>query len=427
MPCLRWTEALPTEQSQSSASRSTSTSASADEKKKSSACSSALPIQASSFLSRLPNHISLSDLALPGTHETLARSGWPVSQCQTRSVLQQLNGGVRFFDIRIGIKRFHSASASASALDSAHAQQSQCGATVGARAEKSESESESGRAALKVKSPLDEQRKDWRMWAFHGITDQKMDFGRVLMDVSQWLSAVGKGETVVLSLKPEGGMKVTPDEWVDFLYEAYIDPNEAWWYLKDEIPRLKDVRGRMVLFSRFGRQEGRQDRLGRWGINARRWPDGLDDVFSFHLTNPAQSVHIQDAYKMSGIMSSSTALRKVELIGTLLDKKRADAPSLALNFCNGSSFPLALPPIVARGISNPPCLRVQGMNQRLLFLLQQHLDAQSGPPPPPPTSEGKTFAAAAKRGLACIFAIDFFEADLIAQEVVRLIILANFV
>ncbi|CEH19285.1 E, plc [Ceraceosorus bombacis] len=130
---------------------------------------------------------------------------------------------------------------------------------------------------------------------------------------------------------------------------------------------------------------------------------------------------------MSGIMSSSTALRKVELIGTLLDKKRADGPSLALNFCNGSSFPLALPPIVARGISNPPCVRVQGMNHRLLLLLEQHLDSPSRPSP---TSEGKTLAAAAaaaKRGLACIFAIDFFEADLIAQQVVRLIILANFV
>lgn len=57
----------------------------------------------SAWLSNLSDSCSLSSLCLPGSHETLARYGWPFSQCQDvgSTVGQQLREGLRFMDIRL--------------------------------------------------------------------------------------------------------------------------------------------------------------------------------------------------------------------------------------------------------------------------------------------------------------------------------------
>jgi 1-phosphatidylinositol phosphodiesterase len=62
--------------------------------------------ETSTWLSSLSSSLPLSSLFLPGTHESCALYGWPFSQCQRgRSILVQLQDGIRFLDIRLSIKQ----------------------------------------------------------------------------------------------------------------------------------------------------------------------------------------------------------------------------------------------------------------------------------------------------------------------------------
>jgi 1-phosphatidylinositol phosphodiesterase len=94
-----------------------------------------------SFLSSLPDSALLSSLSLPGTHESLAMHGWPVSQCQSAALTAQLNAGVRFLDVRL---------------------------------------------ALKV------EQGEERLLAFHGPTEQFRELGEVLTELYAWLDGPGK-------------------------------------------------------------------------------------------------------------------------------------------------------------------------------------------------------------------------------------------
>lgn len=53
------------------------------------------------WMSGLPDDRALADLTLPGTHESASLFGGFISQCQNHDVGQQLQDGIRFFDIRL--------------------------------------------------------------------------------------------------------------------------------------------------------------------------------------------------------------------------------------------------------------------------------------------------------------------------------------
>ncbi|QRW26914.1 phosphatidylinositol-specific phospholipase C [Rhizoctonia solani] len=59
----------------------------------------------SMFLSELEDERPLSDLVLPGTHDSLAFYGWPVTQCQSpdEPLFKQLMSGVRVLDVRLSV------------------------------------------------------------------------------------------------------------------------------------------------------------------------------------------------------------------------------------------------------------------------------------------------------------------------------------
>jgi hypothetical protein len=55
------------------------------------------------WMGELPDELLLSDLSIPGTHETMARYAgvWGAAQCQTVTLAGQLGAGIRAFDIRL--------------------------------------------------------------------------------------------------------------------------------------------------------------------------------------------------------------------------------------------------------------------------------------------------------------------------------------
>lgn len=98
------------------------------------------------FLSTLDDSLCLTSLCLPGTHDSLSLYGWPISSCQSldSSVTKQLSDGIRYLDIRL--------------------------------------------------SPKGLFGKE-RLLAYHGITDQRIEFGKVLEECFDFLNGVGqKGE-----------------------------------------------------------------------------------------------------------------------------------------------------------------------------------------------------------------------------------------
>ncbi len=53
------------------------------------------------WMGDLPGDLLISELSVPGTHETMARFGGPAPRCQTLTLDRQLNAGLRAFDIRL--------------------------------------------------------------------------------------------------------------------------------------------------------------------------------------------------------------------------------------------------------------------------------------------------------------------------------------
>ena len=52
------------------------------------------------WLSDVPDDRKINSLSLPGTHETCAQYGGPACACQDLTLMEQLQAGVRIFDIR---------------------------------------------------------------------------------------------------------------------------------------------------------------------------------------------------------------------------------------------------------------------------------------------------------------------------------------
>lgn len=55
-----------------------------------------------SWMSQVADKVTLSQLSLPGTHETLSMGGGDAVQCQSMDLYNQLMAGIRVIDIRLG-------------------------------------------------------------------------------------------------------------------------------------------------------------------------------------------------------------------------------------------------------------------------------------------------------------------------------------
>ncbi|MBR3149091.1 MAG: leucine-rich repeat protein [Eubacterium sp.] len=179
-------------------------------------------VSASDWMSTILDSTKLTEITLPGTHDSCARkfkdedifgilSG--VSKCQSMNITQQLNAGIRFLDIRCEVDP----------------------------------------NSLSVKT-------------VHGETDcwngddyYYLDF--VFQDIYNWLDA-HPTETVFVCIKEDDGNNGVP-KFTNAIYE-YIHGygqgkyfyGESYnyhdrWYLGKTVPTLGAVRGKCVLFNRF--------------------------------------------------------------------------------------------------------------------------------------------------------------------------------
>jgi 1-phosphatidylinositol phosphodiesterase len=244
----------------------------------------------------------LSELSIPGTHDTGAHTGHPVSICQTMNVRGQLDAGIRFLDMRCR-----------------HLQD--------------------------------------KFWIFHGPDDQDLEFSTGVRDVCLGFLHDHPKECIIMSIKEEPPEKGAPPDGCTRSFEAtcsnMLNYGSDQCYSAETVPRLGDVRGKVVLFRRF------DAKLLPTGIPASTWPDSK----SFTIDGPP-TLQIQDEYSISGAGALASKWTKVQVHLT----KAAAAVDGAwyLNFLSASGgISPPMPHAFAVGDGT-----VDGENHRLLQYIQ---------------------------------------------------------
>ncbi|TCD66693.1 hypothetical protein EIP91_001047 [Steccherinum ochraceum] len=281
-----------------------------------------------SYLSELPDSVPLSSLALPGTHDSMALYGWPVSQCQdvTTPLPVQLQVGIRVLDIRLATK-------------------------------------------------------PEGLMAYHGVYPQHVSFQVILKTIHDFLTAPDTcRETIVMSIKQEDFVNVAPPVFSQKVRDEISGGpgGMEMFYLANKVPTLGEVRGKVVLFSRFGGDgNGWKDGLEGIGIHPTTWPDSKKNGFTWECKNTVVQTH--DWYSIPSFLSIP---EKVDLATRILLPPSNDlpTPTLSISFLSAASFPLGLPPLIARGFGWPSLgFGVEGVNSRVGSWLLTLLGEQEQP------------------------------------------------
>ncbi|XP_073782832.1 1-phosphatidylinositol phosphodiesterase-like [Danio rerio] len=133
------------------------------------------------WMETLDDEKLISDVNIPGTHDTMSLHGGPAAECQSWSLHNQLLAGIRYLDLRVW-----------------------------------------GRKLIIV----------------HGVIPQFTTFANVLNKTSTFLSQY-KTETVLIRVKHESKGNI-PENVINQL------KNDPGCWVSDQIPRIGDVRGKIV-------------------------------------------------------------------------------------------------------------------------------------------------------------------------------------
>lgn len=137
------------------------------------------------WMKELDGNTLLSDITIPGTHDTMALYGGPAAECQAWNLEDQLKAGIRYLDLRV-------------------------------------------------------YAFENTLYLMHGIVYQHSTFTRALDTLKAFLSEF-PSETVFARVKPDLFDKSKVQE----LFEKLIEGDSSVW-VQSAIPRLDEVRGKIV-------------------------------------------------------------------------------------------------------------------------------------------------------------------------------------
>jgi|LAHS01.1.fsa_nt_gb 1-phosphatidylinositol phosphodiesterase len=232
----------------------------------------------SSWMASLDDAATLQSLTLPGSHDSGAYYSLAdlAGKCQDLSIEEQLNDGVRFLDVRL-------------------------------------------------------EASENTLYVCHGPINEGASFATVLKTVAAFLKD-NPTETVLLSVKEEAKASLTFFSF-DELVNQEIGKYPTSIYVGRELPSsLKEVRGKMVFFSRYA---GNSIGVDCYGNNEWQDPSDAASPNSFDLSISAK-LHVQDHYKLK---DNATKWEEA-LAGLTYAESHPD--TLTLNFFSGylvSSFP----------------------------------------------------------------------------------------
>ena len=147
------------------------------------------------WMGKLPGSKLLSQLTIPGTHDTgtYKGAGGALAQCQTMSIGDQLAAGIRSLDMRC--------------------------------------------------------RQINNYFEIYHTVDQNVSFDEVYTACIQFLQA-NPGECIIMKISPDGDA-ITPQGSFEDVFNRYQQLHPDFWYLGDAIPTLDEVRGKIVFLRRF--------------------------------------------------------------------------------------------------------------------------------------------------------------------------------
>ncbi len=212
-----------------------------------------------SWLKAISDHTFISDINLPGTHNSSAhfvRAGY-ITQCQNKSIKDQLNMGIRFLDIRL------------------------------------EKEGNTLKAVHSIIDCYKDKKKK-----------EKLLLADILADCEEFLKE-NPSEFIIVCVKKDDGKSDTDTS--DAFFKE-ISKNTSLWHTKNTIPRLCEARGKLILFNRFA--ENKKSKFyndEKWGLNACEWDhsgvvtDSPYSILNFREARgkkKTEALVLQDKYKM---------------------------------------------------------------------------------------------------------------------------------
>lgn len=221
------------------------------------------------WMSYLDDNKKLTELTIPGTHDTCTYRVGGLYQCQTMNLETQFKSGVRFWDIRLKVK-------------------------------------------------------NGKIYAYHGDKYLDITFDNILT-TSSILIQQFPSECIIMSISHEGNQDNV--ELYDKLWPIIKNLNH--WYKEDRIPKISEVRGKIVLFRRFIAPGG----LGfPVGINAYGdWPDNSTERWK---NSAGIKFTVQDEYK--GYLSVNMKKKFNNYVEPVLTEAKNDKDRLFINFTSGT-------------------------------------------------------------------------------------------
>lgn len=150
-----------------------------------------------SWMSQLSDDKKLSEITIPGTHNSCAKNCNFIAKCQNKTIADQLRLGVRFLDIRC-------------------------------------------------------RHIDDRFDLHHGIAYLGLDFDSIQTSCLEFLSS-NPSETVAMIISTEFKAKGNKCNFEE-IFIKYANKYPGLWYMNERVPTLKEARGKIVLLRRFASQ-----------------------------------------------------------------------------------------------------------------------------------------------------------------------------
>ncbi|KAI0447023.1 phosphatidylinositol-specific phospholipase C [Xylaria telfairii] len=248
------------------------------------------------WMREIRDEYPLTALSIPGTHNSpTCHVALPSVRCQAVGLREQLENGVRFLDIRVNVSQENTT------LTLVH-------------------------SAFPI-----------------SLTGNK--YFKELVDIIYAFLDANPSETILMSVKREGTGRGTDQKLSKILKEKFY--NEKRWYTEPRIPRLGEVRGRIILLRRHANDESLNSEWGGrgWGLDGSVWPDNCEDGLV-----GSGIARVQDFYEID---QSTNIKKKIELARKHLERAaegvcllpgdegfRKDAPPTPffINFLSASNF-----------------------------------------------------------------------------------------
>lgn len=311
------------------------------------------------WMSRHADETPLALMNIPGTHDSAtwnytqatqdalanitAGDGEPVYppevfRCQNASIVESLNAGVRFFDLRFA---------------------------------------------------LDPTRTKLVFWHSQALMSERATVGDVITAFYYWLD-LHPSETVFLSFQYEGSTVVnaTFDATVQHMIFDILNSTTAAQYIDqthDELPTLGAARGKAVLFRRFDLDELPEEyeaSLPGLHLSPSLWVDNSKASSLTYNTAMNLTAYIEDYYEPDDLGDNSTAAdniaAKVNATVSHLELAISDTPSydesVFITFASAehvTAVPVAVTPrIMALGDGDSSSTPLGGVNQQIVPVIK---------------------------------------------------------